>query len=95
MADHSNVPKILPANAPVMGQNIEIVADADPTHFPHGLQLIIMAPGNVKPLGGGPIPPGTMLAIINVEMAKALRAVYRQATQQRPAPGEIKPPGVH
>jgi hypothetical protein len=95
MPDPNNVPKIVPLNAPIMGNNLTIVADADPEHFPHGLQLLIMAPGSLQPLGGGPIPPGHMLAIVPPEIAKMIRPGMRNAMQRQPGPGEVRAPGIH
>jgi len=95
MPDPNQVPKIVPANAAAGELNLMIVADADPEHFPHGLQLLIMAPGNLQPIGGGPIPPGQMLALVPIELSRAIRPGMRAALRQQPGPGEVRAPGVN
>ncbi len=97
MPDQNNVPRISPANVQMMGESIQVVADADPELFPHGLQIMFTAPGELRPLGGGPVPVGWMVALIPPPIAKPMRSAARQAMrqQQQLAPGEVKPPGVH
>ena len=86
MADpNGSVNRITPATAPVMGQNIDVIADVNPEKFPHGLELMVMAPGGLEALGKWMVRPGCMIGIIPPEMAMQLRALMRQAVaSQRP-----------
>jgi len=89
-----NAPRIVPVNAPIMGANITIVADANPGLFPNGLEITIFVPGTLKPLGSGPIPCDHMLAIVPPQIARQIRAEMHKHAQRVAGPGEVRAPGV-
>lgn len=82
-----NGKRIVPAVAPVMGQNIEVVADCDPEQFPNGMELSFHKPGALEPLGRGIVRKGCMVAIVPPEMARELRAAMKRTLAQRQASG--------
>lgn len=85
-------PNIAPSVVHVVGQDIAIVAYAHPTAFPHGVDVIAIAPGGIKPLGQSHVPPGAMLAVIPPGMADE---ILRQMKAARVvAPGAVRAPGT-
>ncbi len=95
MPDANNVPKISAAPAMMGNLNLNFVAYAEPTVFPHGLQLILMVPGQINPVGSGPVPRGSMLAVVMPPIPPLLLEEAKKAWRFNPlGPGEVRPPGA-
>jgi hypothetical protein len=95
MADANHVPQIAPGNATMGNLNLNFVAYVDPDTFPHGLQLVIMVPGQVAPAGGGALPRGCMLAIVMPPFPPPLLEAAQKAWRAHPAPGQVRAPGAN
>jgi hypothetical protein len=94
MDQNSHAPQIVPAKTEAMGIDITPVAYCDPGLFPDGLQVLVMVPGKIKPLGGSAIPPGHVLCLVPPPMAQKIVEMVRHALQQQPGPGQVKAPGI-
>ncbi len=90
--DPEGVRQIQPGQLAALGENFEIIADADPEKFPHGLQLVIMAPGQMQPLGIYTLTPGGMVARIPNNMAAGVRPHMRKMLETIQA-GKVAAPG--
>jgi hypothetical protein len=90
----NGVSKIVPALGGVGELNLEIMADVDPAQFPHGLELVLFAPGSPVPLGRGVVRRGCMVCVIPPEPAKPIREARRRMLAQQVGPGETKGPGL-
>jgi len=88
--------RIVPGVAPMMGVNLEVIADVDPEKFPNGMEVTFTVPGGLGILGRGVARKGCMVAILPPEMANPAREAMKHAiSKQRAAgPGEIKAPGL-
>jgi hypothetical protein len=60
------------------GINLEIAFDVDPEAFPHGVELVLMKPGALDPIGKIQVKPGHMLAAMSLEVSAHLRAQFRK-----------------
>ena len=89
----AGAPQIASQGTKFANVDITQIAYADPDKFPLGLEVMVMAPGDIQPLGRGPIPKGFGLALIGPEGARVLRDAYRQLATQLP-PGAVRPPGM-
>lgn len=88
--------RIVPGVAPLMGTNLELIADVDPDKFPNGMELTFSVPNDLAPLGRCVVRPGCIVAILPPEMARPAREALRQALRQQrqSGPGEMKAPGL-
>jgi hypothetical protein len=93
MSDNE-APIIAPGQAPLYGQQINIVANVDPEQFPNGLELVIMVPGQLEAFGKIICPAGAMIAEVPTAMAIELR---KQMKKQAPIirAYEKAAPGFH
>jgi hypothetical protein len=88
----NGAPDIAPASLNIMGENIEVIADADPNEFPGGIEVILCKPGDLAPLAKLLVLPGRMVAVLPLGMSKQLRVLVKQSRTLHP--GQVDAPGV-
>ncbi|MGH7186956.1 MAG: hypothetical protein ACREIB_11865 [Pseudomonadota bacterium] len=91
-------PPILPAGIEPGGIAMNFIADADPASFPHGMDVIISAPGRIEPIGHLLIAKGCMVVVLPPQpFTDAIRKQVRaqiEAARKAADNGQINPPGL-
>jgi len=90
----NNAPQIAASAVHVAGEDVQVIGDAVPEHFPHGLEVLIVKPGALAPLGRALVPAGHMLAVLPLGMSTALRAEIRKILAAQNSKQGTKPPGL-
>lgn len=89
-----NGPQISPGNLNVAGAQIEIAGYVDPEQFPNGMEMVIMRPGVLEPVGTVVVRKGCMIGVIPPEMAQHLIRELKKVQAVANAPGKIRAPGT-
>jgi len=92
MVDENDAPQIAAGILNIFGLQLEIVADIHPALYPNGLEMLIMAPGQLAPIGKMIVRAGCIVTLLPPEVAKQVREGIRKAKVLRL--GETDAPGV-
>lgn len=98
MNDHG-APKIQRIDTPVSDFHLQPVAYADPKQYPLGIDVVLVSPGEIAPLGTARIQAGFMLAVLPPDVATFVRGEIRKAIEQarrngKNGAGGAPPPGI-
>jgi hypothetical protein len=95
MSEKPAAPQIQPSLVDVMGANIEVLCVIDPKRFPLGVDVLLMEPGKLEPLGKGTLAPGTALGVLPPVMVQELMRQFviaqQQAQQEARKAGKVVP----
>lgn len=80
-------PLIAATQMQAAGFEFHVVADVDPARFPNGVDIIVLEPGKVAPIGQARVVAGCMLAILPPTVAHHIRPQYQahEAAMRRTA----------
>lgn len=91
----NGMPIIVPGQASIMGQVIEVVADVDPEKYPAGIEVVLYDPRNrLVPIGGGVVNVQCMLGIVPPAWSNQIRGAMKAQPQRQLGPGEVRAPGL-
>ena len=91
----NNVPRINGPQALTFGGvQATGIGYANPELFPTGLEVVLMVPGTVAPVGKFTIPPGLAIAVIGPPPAALELVQSTRAARDRLQPGMTLPPGM-
>lgn len=88
----NGAPEVAPATLHVMGEELQVFADAVPDQYPLGLEVVVFRPGGLEPIARMAVPPGRMGAVLPQSWSSQLRAMIQKAKTL--LPGQVDAPGV-
>jgi hypothetical protein len=92
------MPESLPPQIQLAGGNaggiqFQVIAYADPEHFPVGLDVTLTAPGGITPVGMLTVARGCLICVLPPDVSRKILA--QVAMQQKAAgPGQVQAPGL-
>ena len=86
-------PMIQPAGGNAGGIQFQVIAYADPAHFPAGLDVTLTAPGGIAPVGMLTVAKGCLICVLPPDVS---RQILAQVAMQHQAagPGQVQTPGL-
>ena len=91
--EHAKI--ITPTQVQQMGFSFDIIGYAHPEQYPDGVDVIVMAPGQLEPLGSVRLKKGCGLVGVHPETMNHLLAQIQEQRRNMALPGETKAPGIH
>lgn len=90
-----SAPEIAPSQIMLQGENLDVIAYANPDKFPVGLEILVMVPGSLEPIARAHVDRGRLVAVMPITMSRELATQTKQALDTLPAEvrGKIKTPG--
>jgi hypothetical protein len=86
-------PQIQLAGGNAAGVQFQVIGYVDPKHFPAGLDVTLMAPGGIAPVGMVTVARGCLICVLPPDVSRQI--IAQVALQQKAAgPGQIKAPGL-
>jgi hypothetical protein len=86
-------PQIQLAGGNAAGIQFQVIAYADPVHFPAGLDVTLTAPGGIAPVGMLTVARGCLICVLPPDVSRQILA--QVAMQQKTAgPGQVAAPGL-
>jgi hypothetical protein len=86
-------PRIQMAGGNAGGIQFQVIFYPDPEHFPAGVDVTLLAPGGLAPVGMVTVAPGCLICVLPPDVSRHI--ISQVALQQAAAgPGQIKTPGL-